>query len=82
MVAGQDRADVWRGTKDLGHALRFDPAREIHHIAEMNEGFIRMTVKRPLHQATPEQRLLRRALRDFDIGVYGAVIVVQGKACR
>ena len=82
MVAGQDRPDVRRSTKDLGHALRFDPAREIHDIAEMNEGFIRMAVQRPFHQATPEQRLLRRALGHFDIGVHGAVIVVQGKACR
>ncbi len=82
VVAGQDRPDVRRGTKDLGHALRFDPAREIHDIAEMNEWFIRMAVKCPLHQATPEQRLLRRALCHFDIGVYGAVIVVQGKARR
>ncbi len=82
MVTGQNRADLWRGTKDPDHPLRFDPAREVHDIPKMDGGLIRMAMKRPLHQAASGQRLLWRALRDLDIGVYGTVIVVQWKACR
>jgi hypothetical protein len=77
VVARQDCSRVLRRGEDGGHAPGLDAARQVQHVAEVDEGFVRMLLQRPLHDAAAEQRLLRRALRHFDIGVHRAVVVVQ-----
>jgi hypothetical protein len=36
MIARQDRSGRWRGTKDLGHPLSFDPAQPTSSAAASN----------------------------------------------
>jgi hypothetical protein len=80
VVAGQDGAGAPRGTKDLRHAVRFDAARQIHHIAQMQVGLIRVALQRPLEHAAPEQRHLGWPLGHLDIGVDRTVVVMQRMA--
>jgi hypothetical protein len=47
----------------------------------MQKRHIGMLLDGPFQKPPAEKRLLGRALGDFDIGVYRAVLLVQRKAC-
>ena len=48
----------------------------------MDDGFLGMIDEDPFEYAAAEERLLGRALRDLDVRVDGAVVVMQRKAGR
>jgi hypothetical protein len=77
VIARQHRTGMPALVEDARHAFGLGAARQVHHVAQMQERLARMTLQRPLQDAAAEQRLLGRTLRHFDEGIDRAVVVMQ-----
>ena len=82
VVARQNGARTARFDEDAAHPLGLVAARQVEDVTKMQKGLVGMAVQRPLHQAAAEQRLFWRALRDLDVGVDSAVVIVHRETGR